>query len=76
MKEWNDNFDIKKKVHEKTITIGEQDIINGTIMVKEEDENIINLPILSDENGDFYFIYNNMGVYVSDYMGNFPLVSQ
>lgn len=76
MKEWNNNFDMKRKVNGKTITIGEQDFMNGTIMVKEEDGNIINLPMLSDEDGNFYFTYNNMGVYVSDYMGNFPLVPQ
>jgi len=73
MKVWNNNFDMKRKVNGKTITIGEQDFMNGTIMIKEEDGNIIKLPMKSDKDGNFYFTYNNMGVYVSEYMGNFSL---
>lgn len=73
MKEWNHIFDTKREVNGKIITIGVQDFTDWTVMVKDENEKVITCPMLSDEEGNYYFIYNNMGVYISDYMGNFLL---
>lgn len=73
MKKWNDNFNNKRMVNGKIITIGEQDFIDNSIKVKEKNGNIICCPMLFDEEGNIYFIYNGMGVYVSDYMGNFEI---
>lgn len=64
MKEWNDIFDIKINVNGKIITVGQQDFSDSTILIKEEDGNIISCPMGMDEQGDIYFIYDNEEVYL------------
>lgn len=64
MKEWNNNFDAKTKVNGKTITVGQQNFNDDTILIKEEDENIISCPMGTDGQGDIYFIYDNIEVYL------------
>lgn len=64
MKEWNDNFNKKENVNGKTITVGQQDFEESTILIKEENGNIISCPMGIDEEGDIYFIYDNVKVYL------------
>lgn len=64
MKEWNNNFDIKTEVNGKVITVGQQSFEDSTILIKEEDGNIISCPMGIDEYGDIYFIYDNEEVYL------------
>lgn len=73
MKEWDNNFDQKRNIEGKNILIGRQDFENATVMIKEESGNIVDCPMLLDEKGNIYFIYNGMGVYISNYMGEFML---
>ena len=58
MKNWNNNFNEKRVVNGKNITIGQQNFDNGTIMIKEDDGNIVDCPMNFDDNGDCYFIYD------------------
>lgn len=37
MKNWNNNFNEKRVVNGKNITIGQQNFDNGTIMIKEDE---------------------------------------
>lgn len=62
-----------RKVNGKTISIGQQDFDNGTVMIKNEYGNIINRNMYSDEDGNIYFIYHKMMVYLSDHIGNIPI---
>lgn len=64
LKEWNDNFDIKTRVNGKTITVGEQNFDDNTILIKEEDGNTISCYMSIDGQGDIYFIYDNEEVYL------------
>lgn len=65
MKTWNNNFDnAKTKVNGKTITVGEQDFDDNTILIKEEDGNLISCPMLIDDQGDIYFLYDNEEIYL------------
>lgn len=64
MKEWNDNFNAKTNVNGKIITVGQQDFDDNTILVREESRNIISCPMFIDEEGDIYFIYDNVKVYL------------
>lgn len=64
MKKWNDIFDTKTNVNGKIITVGQQDFSDSTILIKEEDENIIPCPMGMDEQGDIYFIYDNEEIYL------------
>lgn len=64
MKEWNDNFDTKTKVNGKVITVGQQHFEDSTILIKEEDGNIISCPVGIDKDRDIYFIYDNEEVYL------------
>ena len=64
MKEWNNNFDTKTKVNGMVITVGQQSFEDSTILIKEEDGNIISCPMGIDEEGDIYFIYDNEEVYL------------
>lgn len=64
MKEWNNNFDTKTKVNEKVITVGQQSFEDSTILIKEEEGNIISRPMGIDEYGDIYIIYDNEEVYL------------
>ena len=73
MKKWNDSFGSQRKVGDTTITIGQQSFFDGTVLVKEADGNVLSLPMYSDESGNFYFEYNGCGIYISNYLGNFPL---
>lgn len=61
---WNDNFDTKTKVNGKTITVGEQNFDDNTILVKEEDGNIISCPMYIDKQGDIYFRYDNTEIWL------------
>ena len=61
---WNNNFDTKTKVNEKMITVGEKNFKNNTILVKEENGNIISCPMFIDGLGDIYFLYDNTKVYL------------
>lgn len=76
MKKWNNLFDTKREVNGKTITIGVQNFTDWTVMVKDENDKIFAFPMLSDEKGNYYFIYDNMGIYISDYLGNFSFECQ
>lgn len=67
MKNWNNNFDEKRVVNGKIITIGQQDFDNDTIMIKESNGNILDCPIDFDDNGDCYFIYDLNIVYISEW---------
>lgn len=61
---WNNNFDTKTEVNGKTIIVGEQNFENNTILVKEENENIISCPMFIDELGDIYFRYDNVKIWL------------
>ena len=73
MRNWNDNLSMKRDVNGKIINIGQQNFTDKTVSVKEGNGNIIKCPMLMDEKGNIYFIYNQMGVYISEYMGNFQI---
>lgn len=64
MKEWNNIFNKKTIVNEKTITVGQQDFGNNTILVKKDDGNIISCPMFIDGQGDIYFVYDNTEIYL------------
>ena len=40
---WNDNFTMKKNINGKSITIGQQNFDNMTILIKEKNENVIRI---------------------------------
>lgn len=61
---WNDDFSNKRLVNGKRIIIGQQDFESMTILVKEENENIIRCPMDLDDDGEIYFFYDNTKVYV------------
>jgi len=61
---WNDNFTMKKNINGKSITIGQQNFDNMTILIKEKNENVISCPMGFDNNGDCYFIYDSTKVYI------------
>ena len=61
---WNNNFDTKTEVNGKTIIVGEQNFENNTILVKEENGNIISCPMFIDELGDIYFRYDNVKIWL------------
>jgi hypothetical protein len=69
MRKWNDNFNMERYVNGKKIIVGQQSFENGTILIKRDDNNIIECPMYSDKDGNFYFTYDNMSIYVSEYMG-------
>ena len=73
MLEWNDNFINKRIIGDTSITVGEQNFEDGSIMIKEENGDVISCPMGIDNNGDIFFIYNDIGVYISDYMGYFDI---
>ena len=52
----------------KIITVGEQNFETSTIMIKEENGNIISCPMFIDEHGDIYFVYDNTEVFLK-YIG-------
>ncbi|MFR3158451.1 MAG: hypothetical protein ACLTOK_09255 [Anaerobutyricum soehngenii] len=60
----NDNFTMKKKINGKSITIGQQNFDNMTILIKEKNENVISCPMGFDNNDDCYFIYDSTKVYI------------
>ncbi len=62
-----------RRVNNKNIIIGKQNFDNNTIDVIEENGNTVNCSMCQDTEGNIYFIYNNMGVYVSDWLGDFML---
>ena len=72
MEIWGEGFNKKRNVNGKDIIIGQQNFIAETILIKY-DNKIIECPMYSDKNGDIYFIYNDTGVYISDFMGEFSI---
>ena len=64
MKEWNDIFGRKTKVNGKVITVGQQDFDDSSILVKEENGNIISCPMGIDGQGDIHFLYDNILIYL------------
>ena len=64
---------MKRKVNGKYITIGQQNFDDNTISIKDDCGNIFHRPMLSDEDGNIFFIYDNTIVYLSDHLGNMPL---
>lgn len=74
MREWNENFSQKRKVEGETITVGQQNFENSTIEIMTENGSIIDCPMGMNNKGDIYFIYKNTGVYVSEYLGEFPIL--
>lgn len=62
--EWNNNFDTKTTVKGKTITVGQQNFEDNTILIKEENGNIVSCPMGMDKQGDIYFLYDNTEVYL------------
>ena len=73
MIKWNDNFAMERNVNGETIIIGQQDFADNLILVKKGDGEVIGCPMRTDTDGNLYFVYNDMGVYVSDWLGNFPI---
>lgn len=73
---WNNDFDMERNINGKNIIVGQQDFENGTIMVKDENRKILCCPMFSDNEGNIYFIYDGVGVYISEYMGEFELSYQ
>lgn len=61
---WNDNFTMKKNINGKTITVGQQNFDDMTILIKEKNENVISCPMRFDSKGDCYFIYDSTKVYI------------
>lgn len=57
MKEWNDIFGRKTKVNGKVITVGQQDFDDSSILVKEENGNIISCPMGIDGQGGTSIFY-------------------
>lgn len=68
MKEWDKNLSDKRTVKGRTILIGQQDFEDMTIAVMEEDDHIRNCPMASDKNGNIFFIYEGIRVYVSKWL--------
>lgn len=62
--EWNNNFNMKKNVNGKNITVGMQNFDDMTISIKEENGEIIKCPMSFDYNGDCYFIYDSKEYYL------------
>lgn len=62
--EWNENFNANIKVNGKVIIVGRQDFDHSTILVKEENGNIIGCPMEIDGLGDIYFVYDNAEIYL------------
>ena len=73
MLEWNDNFTNKRWIGDTSIIVGEQNFDDNSIMIKEENGNVISCPMYIDNTGDIFFIYNDNGVSISDYMGCFDI---
>ena len=61
---WNNAFAMKKNINGKIVTVGQQDFDNMTIMIKEENGNVISCPMDFDNDGDCYFIYDSTQVYI------------
>lgn len=65
MQTWNNNFDnAKTKINGKIITVGEQNFDDNTILVKEENGNLISCPMSINNQGDIYFLYDNTEIYL------------
>lgn len=63
---WNDNFTMKRNINGKIITVGQQDFDNMTILIKEENGNVISCLMGFDNAGDCYFIYDSTQVYIRE----------
>lgn len=61
---WNNNFDMKKNVNGKNITVGMQNFDDMTILIKEENGRVIKCPMAFDNNGDCYFMYDSKECYL------------
>lgn len=65
MKNWNNDFNEKRAVNG---ILDNKNFENGTIMIKEDNGNIVDCPMNFDDNGDCYFIYDLNIVYLSEYI--------
>ena len=61
---WNNNFNMKKNVNGKNITVGMQNFDDMNILIKEENGKVIKYPMNFDRNGDCYFVYNSKECYL------------
>lgn len=74
MKKWNDIFnDNKRVINGQTIIIGEQNFGTNSILIKEEDGTVLSRPMFIDHDGNIYFEYNGISVYVSEFLEDFSL---
>ena len=64
---------MKRKVNGKYITIGQQNFNDNTISIKDDRGNTLHRSMLSDEDGNIFFVYDKTIVYLSDHLGNMPL---
>lgn len=71
--EWNNIFNMDRVVNGKHIIVGKQDIETASVLIKNDNGNIIHCPMHQNEDGEIYFIYDNTRVYISEYMGEFAL---
>lgn len=70
---WLGLFNLGRQVRNETIFLGEQDFSKNIIIVKDSNNKIIECPMFMDEDNNIYFIYKNIGVYISDYLGEFEI---
>lgn len=70
---WNPIFEMERTVKGKRIIVGQQNFKDSTILIKDNKENVLCCQMYQDESGEIYFIYNNTGVYISEYMGEFEI---
>lgn len=61
---WNDNFETETSINGKIITVGQQNFVGNTILIKEENGNVITCPMYMDERDDLFFVYDNTEVYL------------
>lgn len=61
---WNDDFEMTTSVNGKKIIVGQQNFADNTILIKEENGNVIDCPMYMDERDDLFFVYDNTEVYL------------
>lgn len=61
---WNNNFSTKTKVNGREIVVGAQNFEDNTILVKEDNGNIVSCPMGIDDLGDIFFVYDNASVWL------------
>ena len=70
---WNNIFDMERIVNGKRIIVGAQDFNDGTILIKDSRNHVFCCPMFQDKEGNIYFTYENKGVYISEYTGEFEM---